>query len=245
MLSLVNQITVAQQILLPLEDTVQFGGSQTNLHFKTYFRNRTWKPEFTDSYFPLSQWCLNTPYRLVAWAAVQLTHPLIQPHVSGKDKIFALFTLLWKLAIPILSRWWNELSAQLLKGKNLPCFRPRRANAIITSLRLCLAGRFAACEHCYLQMAALLYILQHFIWCSCGGWIKEWNHSYIYPEFKADHSSTCLLMFLHISWQKYTDLMAVIYSIWLLTHTNRNKNYLHSVFYQEKFHSVINFPVPL
>lgn len=197
-------------------------------------------------YFPLSQWCLNTPYRLAAWAAAQLTYPLIQPHVSCKDKLFALFTLLWKLSIPILSRWCNELSAQLLIGKNLSCFRPQRANAIITNLKLHIDGRFAACEHCCLQMAALLYILQHFIWRSCGGWIKEWNHGYIYPEFKADRSSTCLIMFLHISRQKYTDLMAVIYSIRLLTHVNRNKNHLHPALYQqEEFHSVVNFPVPL
>lgn len=108
-------------------------------------------------YFPLLQWCLNTPYRFVAWAAAQLAYPSIQPHVSCKNKLFAFFTLLWKLAIPILSRLCNELSTQLLNGKNLSCFRPRRANTIITSLRLCLDGRFAACEHCCLQMAALLY----------------------------------------------------------------------------------------
>jgi hypothetical protein len=52
-LSLVNQITIARRILLPLEGTVQFGGSETNLHCKTYFRNRMWKPEFTDSIFPI------------------------------------------------------------------------------------------------------------------------------------------------------------------------------------------------
>lgn len=149
------------------------------------------------------------------------------------------------MAISILSRLCNELSARLLNGKNLPCFRPRWANAINTSLRLCLDGRFAACERCYLQMAARVYILQFFIWCLCGGWIKEWNHGYIYPEFKADHFSTCLLMSLHISRQKYTVLMAVIYSVWFLTHTNRNENHLHSILYQEELYFVVNFPVPL
>jgi len=53
MLSLVNRITVARQILLPLEGTVKFSGSETNLHFKTYFKNHMWKPEFTDSIFPI------------------------------------------------------------------------------------------------------------------------------------------------------------------------------------------------
>jgi hypothetical protein len=51
--SLANRITVARQILLSLEGTVQFGGSGTNSHFKTYFRNRMWKPEFTDPVFPI------------------------------------------------------------------------------------------------------------------------------------------------------------------------------------------------
>ena len=77
--------------------------------------------------------------------------------MSLKDKLFALFTYLWKLAIHFLPRWCNELSAWLLNGKNLSCFRPWRENAIKTSLRLCLEGRFAAFEHCSLQMAALLY----------------------------------------------------------------------------------------
>ena len=48
MLSLVNRITITWQILLPLEGTIKFGGSETNLYFKTYFINHMWKPEFTD-----------------------------------------------------------------------------------------------------------------------------------------------------------------------------------------------------
>jgi len=52
-LSLVNRTTVARQILMPFEGTVQFGESRTNLHFKTYFRNCMWKHEFTDPIFPV------------------------------------------------------------------------------------------------------------------------------------------------------------------------------------------------
>jgi hypothetical protein len=138
----------------------------------------SWWEVFVNRGSTVLQRCLNTPYRLAPCTAVHLAYHLILPYVSLKVKLFALFIHLWKLAILFLSRWSNDLSVLLLNGKIVSCFRPQRTNAINTSLRLCLDGRFAACEHCYLQMAALLYTtalhLVQLWWVNEG--LKSWLH---------------------------------------------------------------------